>query len=82
MDRSQPSFSVLGILRRGEWSRLPCPLPGYLPYPGIEPMSFTSPALAGGFFTTSATWEAQFSGDELLQLLLVYEILYLSFNSE
>ena len=25
----------------------------------IEPMSFTSPALAGRYFTTSATWEAQ-----------------------
>ena len=31
--------------------------PGDLPVPGIEPMSITSPALAGGFFTTSATWE-------------------------
>ena len=29
-----------------------------LPNPGIEPMSLKSPALAGGFFTTSATWEA------------------------
>ena len=26
--------------------------------PGIEPVSLMSPALAGGFFTTSATWEA------------------------
>ena len=26
--------------------------------PGIEPASLTSPALAGGFFTTSTTWEA------------------------
>ena len=39
-------------------SELPCPLPEDLPYPGIEPMSLMSPALAGGFFTTSATWEA------------------------
>ena len=30
------------------------PPPGDLPDPGIEP---ASPALAGGFFTTSATWE-------------------------
>ena len=29
-----------------------------LPNPGIKPMSLTSPALAGRFFTTSATWEA------------------------
>ena len=36
----------------------PCPPPGDLPDPGIEPLSLTSPALAGGSFTTSATWEA------------------------
>ena len=30
---------------------------GNLPYPGIEP---ASPALTGGFFTSSATWEAHF----------------------
>ena len=29
-----------------------------LPDPGIEPMSLTSLALAGGFLATSATWEA------------------------
>ena len=32
--------------------------PRDLPNPGIEPISLTSPALAGGFFTTTATWEA------------------------
>ena len=32
--------------------------PGDLPDPGIESMSLRSPALAGGFFTTSTTWEA------------------------
>ena len=37
---------------------LPCPPPGELPDPGIEPSSLTSSALAGGFFTTSATWGA------------------------
>ena len=26
--------------------------------PGVQPKSLMSPALAGGFFTTSATWEA------------------------
>ena len=26
--------------------------------PGIEPVSLTSSVLAGGFFTTSPTWEA------------------------
>ena len=41
------------------WSGLPCPPPGDLPDLGVEPESLTSPALAGGFLTTSATWEAQ-----------------------
>ena len=39
---------------------------GNLPELGIEPMSLTSPALAGGFFSTSATWEAQ-TGDDYMQ---------------
>ena len=30
-----------------------------LPEPGIEPAAVVSPALAGGFFITTATWEAQ-----------------------
>ena len=34
-------------------------LEGDLPDPGIKPASLMSPALAGGFFTTSTTWEAQ-----------------------
>jgi len=36
------------------WSVLPFSYPGDLPDPGIEPASFASPALAGGFFTTCA----------------------------
>ena len=38
---------------------LSSPPPGDLPYPGIEPTSLTSLVLAGGFFTTSATWEVE-----------------------
>ena len=38
----------LGFPRQEDWSGLPCPPPGDLPDPGIEP---ESPALAGGFFT-------------------------------
>ena len=34
------------------------PSPGDLPDAGIEPVSLMPPALAGGFFTTSATWDA------------------------
>ena len=40
------------------WSGLPFPSPGHLPNPGVELASLMSPALAGGFFTTSTTWEA------------------------
>ena len=42
------------------WSGVQCPPPGDLLDPGIEPASLTSPALAGGFFATSATWEFTF----------------------
>ena len=36
-----------------------CPPPEALPDPGIEPISLhMSPALVGGFLTTSTTWEA------------------------
>ena len=48
----------MGFSRQEYWSGLPCPSPGDLPNPGIEPVPLMSPALAGGFFTTSDTWEA------------------------
>jgi len=38
--------------RQEHWSGLPFPS-GDLPNPVIEPTSHTSPALAGGFFTTA-----------------------------
>ena len=44
--------------RQEYWSGLPCPPPGHLPNPGIQPESLRSPALAGGFFPTRATWGA------------------------
>ena len=46
----QAPLSILP--RQGYWSGLPCPPPGDLPHPGIEPASPASPALAGVFFTT------------------------------
>ena len=49
----------MGFSRQEYWSGLPCPPPEDLPDPGIKPLSLTSPALVGGFFTTSATWEGQ-----------------------
>ena len=48
----------MGFSRQEYWSGLPCSPPGDLPDPGTETASLISLALAGGFFTTSATWEA------------------------
>ena len=42
--------------RQDYWSGLPCPSPGDLPDPEIEPVFLMSPGLPGRFFTTSATW--------------------------
>ena len=42
--------------RQEYWSGLPFLNPVDLPDPGIEPVSFSSPALAGGFFTASSAW--------------------------
>ena len=42
----------MGFSRKEYWSGLPCPAPGDLPDPGIEPMSLMSPALATRFFNT------------------------------
>ena len=62
MDFSPQAPLSLGFFKQDYWSELPCPSPGYLPDSGIEPTSLLSPALAGRFFTTSITWEAQTTG--------------------
>ena len=43
--------------RQEYWSGLPFPSLEDLPNPRIKPESLMFPALAGRFFTTSATWE-------------------------
>ena len=58
MDCSPPSSSVHGIFQARLLKWFLCPPPGALPNPGIKPVSLMSPALAGRFFTTSATREA------------------------
>ena len=47
----------MGFARQEYWSGLLCPPSGDLPDPGIKSPCLTSPALAGRFFTTSATWD-------------------------
>ena len=52
-----------GFSKQEYWSGLPptptpgCPPPGDLPHRGTEPVSLTSPTLAGGFFIINATRE-------------------------
>ena len=48
----------MGFSRQEHWCGLPCFPPGSLPDPEVESVSLMSPALAGGFFTARATWEA------------------------
>ena len=50
----------MGFSRQEYWSGLSCPPPGDLPNPGSKPTPLMSPAFVGGFFTTSATWEAPY----------------------
>ena len=46
----------MGFSRQEYWNGLSWDLSN----PGAKPMSLMSPALAGGFFPASATWEAPF----------------------
>ena len=67
VDCSPPGSSVHGIpqARKLEWVAISSsrgPSSGDLPDPGIKPVPLMTPARAGGFFTTRATWEAPFSG--------------------
>ena len=43
----------MGFSRQEYWSGLPCPPPGDLPAPGMEPTFLVSPAQAGGFFSSA-----------------------------
>ena len=38
-------YLFLRVSRQEHWSRLPCPPPGDLPHPGIEPTSLAAPVL-------------------------------------
>ena len=68
MDCSLQAPLSMDSNRQENWSGLPCPPPGDLPDPGIEPTSLMSPAMVGGFFTTSITWEAPLGMASLLNI--------------
>ena len=58
VDCSPLGSSVHGISQVRIRESVACPPPGNLLDPVMESVSLTSPALAGGFSTTSTTWEA------------------------
>ena len=79
-----------GFSRQEYWSGLPYSPPGDLPDPGIKTASLISAALAGVFFSTSATWEAfnkMYSGkynlkkcwSRIRKLILIFAYLTFSF---
>ena len=57
MDGSPPGSSVHGILQASILGLVSMPSSRYPPNPGMEPTVPTSPVLAGGLFTTGASWE-------------------------
>ena len=59
MDHSPSGSSVHGFLQARilEWLARPSTRESF--QPRMEPASLVFPALAGGFFITSTTWEAQ-----------------------
>ena len=60
--------------KQEHWSGLSFPPPGDLPNPGIELGSLESPALAGGFFATSATMQMR----SFLKVVWLYGVLVLA----
>ena len=70
----------MGFSRQEHWRGLPCPPPGDLPNPGIEP---TSPTLVGGFYITSTTWEApicvQIHTNTYIYIYEIYIYIYMKF---
>ena len=66
VDCSPPGPSVHGMLQASILEWVATPSSRGSSWPEIETRSLKSPALAGGFFTTSATWEA------LLKPMLIY----------
>ena len=71
----------MAFSRQEPWSGLPCPPPGDLPGPGVEPGSPMSPTLAG-FFSTSVTRKAHWNGDiEAKTTMLSWLCFYLACSS-
>ena len=66
MDCSPPGLSVHGISQQEYWSGLPCPPPGDLPNPGIEP---SSPTLQADSLSFEPPGKPKITGVDSLSLL-------------
>ena len=76
MDRSPQAPLSVEFSRLEYWSGLPCPPPGDLPNPGMEPTSPASPPLAGGFFTTGPPGKLEvFSSFKIQETFTSYDFL-------
>ena len=62
MDLARQAPLSMGFSRQEYWSGLPCPPPGDLPSPRMEPESISSLALATSLPTSSATWRSPHGG--------------------
>ena len=63
---ARQSPQSIGFSRQEYWSGLLCPPLGDLSDPGIQPASFMSPALAGGFFTTEPLGKPRYRSTKIL----------------
>ena len=69
--------------RQEHWSGLTVPSPGNFPDTGIEPGSLASPALASGFFTTSAPGvDVEFSKIKVVTRKMYWKLTHCLFPSE
>ena len=78
MDCRLPEYSVHGISQGGILEWVAISFSRDLPNPGIELVSLASPALAGGFLTTGATWE---SVNTLLTGGFLQKLMPMAFNT-
>ena len=74
MDCSPQDCLSVGFSRQEYWSGYPFPSPGDLPDLGIEPTSLCLLHLAGRFFTSSTTWEAQCSQEFCFVFFTVFPV--------
>ena len=71
----------MGFCRQEQWSGLPCPPPGVLPDPGIEPMFFYGFWIAGRVFTTEPLGKPWFHYTYLIQKYVICPLVELEFSN-